>query len=170
MTHTTTLPNLTLRTYTSEDEPFIQQVYASSRELEMSWVDWSAEQKAAFLKMQCTAQLEHYHQHYVGAIHNLILLHQQPIGRIYIYHMPQEIRLMDITLLTPYRNQGFGSHLLQQLFAEADQQQKSVTLHVEIFNEPAQRLYRRFGFELTEDKGVYLFMTRYPQQAPNPVL
>jgi ribosomal protein S18 acetylase RimI-like enzyme len=38
-----------------------------------------------------------------------------------------------------------------------------VTLHVEPLN-PAQRLYRRLGFRLLEDRGVYHFLEWRPDQ------
>jgi ribosomal protein S18 acetylase RimI-like enzyme len=68
---------------------------------------------------------------------------------------------MDIALLPAYRGQGIGTRLLDALLAQA--QGAPVTLHVEPLN-PAQRLYRRLGFRLLEDRGVYHFLEWRPDQ------
>jgi len=156
---------INFRPYTAADTLFIQAVYASTRETEMASVDWPAEQKEAFLNMQCQAQLAHYQAHYIGATHEIILRNGIPVGRIYIHRRPKEIRLMDITLLPIYRNQGIGTRLIQDIIREADLAGQSVTLHVEIFNHGALRLYQRLGFTAVpapNHQEVYLFLERLP--------
>jgi ribosomal protein S18 acetylase RimI-like enzyme len=75
--------------------------------------------------------------------------------------MPDEIRVMDIALLSAFRKQGIGSALLRQTLEEAARSSLPVTIHVERFN-PALHLYERLGFRLEEDKGIYLFMKWLP--------
>jgi ribosomal protein S18 acetylase RimI-like enzyme len=66
-----------------------------------------------------------------------------------------EIRIVDIALLPEHRGKGIGTRLLRDVIAQG----KRVTIHVERMN-PALRLYERLGFEVAEDKGVYLFLER----------
>lgn len=160
--------NITFRPYTAADIPFVQTVYASSRQDEMALVPWTEEEKAHFLEMQCQAQLQHYQTHYLGATHDLILLDGEPIGRLYVHRAPDDIRLMDITLLPAYRNQGIGRHIINDLMGEADQSRRPITLHVEIINPDALRLYQRLGFTAVADKGIHIFMERLPQPAAVP--
>jgi len=68
---------------------------------------------------------------------------------------------MDIAFLPEFRGRGLGTRLLRALFAEADASRREVSIHVERLN-PALELYRRLGFELREDKGVYLMLARPP--------
>jgi ribosomal protein S18 acetylase RimI-like enzyme len=84
-----------------------------------------------------------------------------PAGRFYVHRGESEIRIIDIALLPEHRGNGIGSALLRALLSEADAGGKSVTIHVERLN-PALRLYKRLGFALAEDKGVYLFLERPP--------
>lgn len=49
--------------------------------------------------------------------------------------------------------------LLNQLLAEADDQQLRVSAHVE-YNNPARRLYARLGFVEVEERGAYIFVVR----------
>ena len=160
---------ITFRPYTATDLPFIQAVYASSREPEMAVVSWSEEDKKRFLEMQCLAQLAHYEAHYLGAEHLIILKDGQPIGRLYIHRTAKEMRLMDITLLPAYRRQGIGSQIVGDLLRESDQTHRPVTLHVEVINPDACRLYERLGFTAVTQRGVHIFMERLPQSVTVPL-
>jgi ribosomal protein S18 acetylase RimI-like enzyme len=159
---------ITFRAYTPADLPFIQAVYASSREPEMAVVSWTEAQKASFLQQQCLAQLAHYEAHYLGSEHLIILKEEQPIGRLYIHRTAKEIRVMDITLLPAHRRQGIGSQIMRDLLHEGDQTNRPVTLHVEVINPDALRLYERLGFTAVTQRGVHIFMERLPQPVVVP--
>jgi len=84
-----------------------------------------------------------------------------PIGRFYVAHLPEEIRILDIAMLPEYRNAGIGTKLLEDLISESEASAKPSSIHVERFN-PALRLYERPSFRKVSDKGVYLLMERAP--------
>lgn len=152
---------LMLRPISTDDEPFLFRVYASTRLDELAPLGWSAERQAAFLTQQFNAQHHHYRTHYADADFQVILLDEQPIGRLYVARWPREIVLIDIALLPEYRNAGIGSSLIKDLLAEAAATSRPVRIHVEKFN-PALRLYERFGFSRIDDRGVYWFMEWSP--------
>ena len=112
--------------------------------------------------MQFDAQDAWWHENYVGASFDVILVDGEPAGRLYVHRGRSEIRIVDIALLPEHRGDGVGTRLLEDLFAEGDAGGKSVTIHVERMN-PALRLYERLGFLVAEDKGVYLFLERPPR-------
>lgn len=145
---------LTLRAVTPADEPFLQHLYASTRAEELALTDWSAAQKQAFVQAQFQAQTHHYRTYYPTATFSVIVHAGTPVGRLYVDRWPREIRIMDIALLPPYRNHGWGTQLLQHLLAEGQAQGKAVSIHVEKFN-PAYRLYTRLGFAKVGETGVY---------------
>ncbi|MGE4070420.1 MAG: GNAT family N-acetyltransferase [Lysobacterales bacterium] len=153
---------LTLRDIVPSDHEFLAELYAAGRALELVPVPWSDEQKRHFLRDQFELQHAHYEKNYPGADRLLIELAGQAIGRIYVYRSPGEIRLMDIALVSERQQQGLGSALLAELIEEADLAGSTITLHVEADN-PANRLYRRLGFEHIEDRGVYQFLGRKPR-------
>lgn len=159
-----TTPSITLRSAEPEDKPFLSQLYASTRELEMGLVNWSDEQKERFLQMQFMAQLSHYLHHYPNAQHDLILMGEQPIGRLYVDRPSHEILLMDICLLPAYRNLGIGGVLMRELLHEATENNKPISLHVWDVNQSAYRFYKRFGFTDIKKQGVYIQM----QWVPSP--
>lgn len=153
--------NITLRPIEPGDMEFLYRVYASTREAEMALVDWTDEQKEAFVQMQFSAQHSHYQQYYTGASFLVILADEQPVGRLYVDHWEDQIRIVDITVLPEYRNAGIGTGLLKELIAEGGRSGKPVTIHVEQYN-PALRLYERLGFTRIADRGIYYLMEYRP--------
>lgn len=147
--------------------PFLLMLYATTRLDELARVDWTVEQKAAFVQHQFEAQHEHWQTHYADTSWDIILEDDAPIGRFYVARWPQEIRVVDIALMPEHRNRGIGARLLNEVFDEGDRTARPVTVHVEIYN-PARRLYERLGFVQAEDKGVYLLLERPPTAIPSP--
>jgi ribosomal protein S18 acetylase RimI-like enzyme len=139
------------------DRPFLQQVYASTREQEMAMVDWSDRAKAEFLQMQFDAQHQYYQANYTQTSFQIILLHGEAIGRLYVARWEDEIRIVDLALLPDYRDRGIGSQILQDLLAEAAQRNLPLRIHVEQYNR-ALRLYQRLGFQKIGEHGVYWLM------------
>jgi ribosomal protein S18 acetylase RimI-like enzyme len=66
---------------------------------------------------------------------------------------------LSIALQPDQRGQGLGSRLLAALLAEADQDYPAVSLSVSPDN-PARRLYERFGFVVVGTDGSSLTMRR----------
>lgn len=153
--------SLKLKSFTEADLPFLYRVYASTRLEEVAQTGWSDEQVTAFLTLQFEAQHTHYQSHYPNARYDLILLKKKPIGRFYVDRGAKDILVIDIALLPEYRNLGVGGHLMRELLREAEAKGQPVLIHVERFN-PALRFYDRLGFQVLEDKGVYLFLKWTP--------
>jgi ribosomal protein S18 acetylase RimI-like enzyme len=137
--------------------PFLQTVYASTRQEELSVVPWTDEQKSEFLAWQFEAQHIHYMKHYPDADFELILKKGKPIGRLYQEEWRSEIRIIDIALLPEYRGKGIGTRLLKDIQATARKKGLAVSIHVE-HNNPALSLYRRLGFVKISEEGVYWLM------------
>ncbi len=124
-------------------------------------IDWTPDQKDAFVEHQFSAQHAWYQDHYQGAQRNVILVDGAPAGRLYVHRRATEIRLVDVTLLPEYRQGGLGTSILLDLLAEGEAAGKPVTIHVEVYN-PAMRLYERLGFRPIEERGPYLLMEWRP--------
>jgi ribosomal protein S18 acetylase RimI-like enzyme len=157
----------TLRPVSEEDREFLYLVYASTRQEELSVVDWDEAQKKQFLCQQFDAQDRYYCENYPGAEFQVIEFNGVQAGRLYLHRRPGEIRIMDIALLPAFRGKGLGTFLLGEILTEGERAEIPVTIHVERFN-PALRLYQRLGFSLAEDRGVYWLLERRPS-SPSPV-
>lgn len=145
-----------------EDRAFLFRLYASVRAEELSPIAWSDEQKQQFLQQQFSAQHQAYTSNYPGATLDVIVADDTPVGRLYVYRSPSEIRIIDIAILPEYRNSGIGSRLLSNVLDEARRSNRVVTIHVEK-NNPARALYERLGFTITADREAYWFMTCDPR-------
>ncbi|MEM7049390.1 MAG: GNAT family N-acetyltransferase [Acidobacteriota bacterium] len=151
-----------LRPMTSEDLPFLLQVYAGTRAEELAAVPWSDAEKEQFVRMQFEAQHTFYQQQFPDAAYDLVVVDGEAIGRLYVDRRTDEIRLIDIALLPEKRRGGVGSRLLAELLAEGQAAGLPVRIHVEK-NNPALSLYHRLGFEELEDQGVYYLMEWSPR-------
>jgi ribosomal protein S18 acetylase RimI-like enzyme len=150
---------LALRPAGRRDDTFLRRLYASLREEELAVVKWNDVQRAAFLRQQFNAQDAYYREHYRPASFDVIELDGEAVGRLYVARWADEIRIIDISLLPEHRSAGIGTHLIRSLLDEAAVTGKRLSIHVEKHN-PALRLYKRLGFSVAEDKGVYLFLER----------
>ena len=158
--------NICTRPMQPADMEFLYGVYASTRAAELAATAWSDAEKELFLRQQFTAQHTYYQQHYSDASYAIVMADEKPIGRLYVDRRDEEIRIIDIALLPQHCGRGIGSGLLQNIMDEAARAETAVTIHVEKFN-PALRLYRRLGFTVVEDKGVYLLMQYLEGQSVN---
>ena len=145
--------SIQLRAVSPEDEPFLLKVYATTRADEMALVPWTEEQRQAFVEMQFAAQQKHYASAYPNASHDIILAEGQPVGRLYIARLQEEIRIIDITVLTQERNRGIGTYLIERLLEEAARTARFVSIYVETFN-PSLRLFERLGFTRAEQASM----------------
>ncbi len=158
------LSTVTLRPVGAADEPLLFEIYASTRAEEMALVPWTSEQQLAFVKMQFAAQQEHYRKIQPDASHDVIMVQDRPIGRLYVARTKERIEIMDIVLLPQERNAGIGSFLIKALMDEATRGGKSLRIYVESFN-PSLRLFERLGFKAVEEHGVHLLMEWDPRQS-----
>jgi len=160
---TASLTSVTRRRVSADDERFLRELYASTRERELSIVPWSEEQKAAFLAMQFGAQDSYYRTQYPDAQFDVIEIDRVPVGRLYVFTTVAELRVIDIALLPQYRNRGIGGGLMRTILRTASETGRAVTIHVEVDN-PARHFYERLRFVPVEQRGAYLLMRWAPSE------
>jgi GNAT superfamily N-acetyltransferase len=154
---------ITLRPVAEADDDFIFNCYASTRAQELAQVPWSQEQKEAFVRMQYTAQNQHYAAEAPQASHDIIYVDATPVGRVFLDRREDGLHILDITVLPQHRNQGTGALLLRRILDEAGKLGKPVTIYVESFN-PSLRFFERLGFQKDHEKGFHLLMKWQPAQ------
>lgn len=157
---------VSLRTCTEADLPFLQRLYASTRALEMEQVDWTDAQKDEFLQFQFHAQHTHYNEHFAQASRDIIEVDGGACGRLYLDLRVDEIRLIDIALLPESCGQGVGGAILAAILEAGRARNLPVTIHVEQ-NNPALHLYQRLGFEQIDEQGIY-FLMRWAAPSSEP--
>jgi ribosomal protein S18 acetylase RimI-like enzyme len=153
---------LTLRPARADDAPFLRRLYASTREDELSALDWSAAQRETFLSLQLEAQDRHYRAQNPQARFDVIEREGVPVGRLVVDRREGVIHLLDIALLPAQRGAGLGSALLRELQEEAAVRGSAIVLHV-VRTNPALHFYARLGFRVLREEAVYVGMEWRPR-------
>jgi ribosomal protein S18 acetylase RimI-like enzyme len=153
--------HIALRPFSPQDGEFLFHLYASTRQHEIAAFGWPPAQQEAFLRMQFNAQKHWYDMAYSGADHQVIMIDDKPAGRILVFRDKDSTRLVDIALLTEYRNQGIGTQLLLDLINACENERLPLRLQV-TRNNPARHLYERLGFVITGEDAMYYEMERKP--------
>ncbi len=156
---------ITLRPELPEDEAFLFEVYASTREQELAMTNWDAPTRHAFLRMQFQAMRKGYREMFPQAAFNIIMREGQPIGRQVLNRAHREIRVVDIALLPRWCGQGIGTLLMRQVISEAAAARLPVRLHVLVNSRPIH-WYQRLGFEKLGQADMYQEMEWRPAAEP----
>lgn len=157
-------PAFTLRPIVSGDTPFLQQLYASTRDDLALVPHWTEQQKQLFCHMQFSAQHHHYMQHFPRASYSIVEVGGQPVGRWYVDPRDGALHVLDVALLPTWRRRGIGGQLMRGLMDKAAASGMRVSLYVYAEGDPARRFYRRLGFVEGNLDGMHLFMDWAPQE------
>jgi len=147
-----------LRPVSESDDDFLLSVYGSTRADELAQVEWPEGQKEMFIRWQFSLQRREYDTRFPDAEYCVIVIDQQPAGRIWVGTDNEQIRLLDIALLPQFQNRGVGTALLQRLMARAKNEAKALRHMVFVLNNNADRFYERLGFKQIEEFGAYKHM------------
>lgn len=150
------------------DREFLFRLFASTREWEFQVTIWPEDEKQAFLKHQFEAQDASYKMLNLGAIHRIVQLDGVDIGRLIVDRQDDQMRIIDLSLLTEYRGRGIGTDILRSLLNEAHGGKVPVRLHVEK-QSPALNLYLRHGFRKIGDTGHHYAMEWNPATGPREI-
>lgn len=146
-----------LRPVLSDDDDFLKQVYASTREEELLLYPWTVDQKNQFIQMQYLAQKTHYTKYFINSEHHVILYNNTPVGRLMVEERENEIRIIDIAILTIFRKKGIGTYLMKGLIKRTMSQGKPLTLNVFKQN-MVKEWYESLGMQSVSDDGMYVLM------------
>jgi ribosomal protein S18 acetylase RimI-like enzyme len=130
----------------SEDHPFLYEVFCSTRPDVME-AQLSPDEMERFLRMQFQAQHNYYQEAFPDAQYCVLVGgdDREAIGRLYVDHRANEVKILDIALLPKYRCQGIGSAIVQEVLEQAHADGKPVRIHVELNGREIQ-FYERLGF------------------------
>lgn len=143
----------------ASDDELMYRIFASTRAAEMAITGWSAGQQEAFLRMQFEAQRRSYLMQMPDAEYFVVRRGEVGVGRLILNRLPRELHIADIAVLPEFHRMGIGSALMRDIFEEAEQTGKKVSLQVEQFN-PALRWYRRLGYNVVNTGPIYFEMVR----------
>jgi GNAT superfamily N-acetyltransferase len=147
------VPAVERRPAVAGDEPFLRELYASTRP---EVADWPDEARTAFLAHQFEAQRTGWSTSFPGSDHDVIVLGEQPVGRVWVHWSDGQCLIVDLALLPEHRRQGIGTQIVEEVLAAANRVGVPVRAHVERMNTPSLAFWTRLGFR--ERAGDALFI------------
>ena len=154
--------SISLRPVTTEDAPFLLELYKSSRGEDMRGLGWENERVSEFLDMQYEAQQRFHANEYRRPVDQIVMRNGEPIGRLMFEPREHEIRCVDIALQPEHRSSGIGAQLLRDLQTEAKRQKKPLRLQVIRFSR-AISLFERLGFQRISETGTHFQLEWTPE-------
>jgi ribosomal protein S18 acetylase RimI-like enzyme len=164
----TTRGAVALRPATADDAPFLERLYASTRD-DLLALGLPASARTALVAQQHRARSRQHAATYPAASSDIVELAGVAAGRLVVDHAENAVRVVDVALLPEHRGRGIGTTILRSVLARADHLGVPVTLQVAAGN-PAERLYRRLGFRPADDgrpgdePAAYITLLRPPRE------
>jgi ribosomal protein S18 acetylase RimI-like enzyme len=152
---TTTLA-FALRPASAEDIDFERHLYASTRD---DLRPLGPEVFDGLVGMQFRAQSMSIKLDHPQAERKIVVVEDEPAGRLIIDASGDHIEVIDVALLPHYRGHGLGTSVMRSVMSQADRLGRAMRLHVEKQSR-AVRLYERLGFVICGDVGMYFAMSR----------
>jgi ribosomal protein S18 acetylase RimI-like enzyme len=152
---------ISFKTISPSDQSFIEKLYRSTREKELSITNWPEDQKQRFCIMQSIAQEADYKKNYKDASYQLILYKNKAAGRLYLWETDKEIHIIDISLLPEFQGKGIGRQILTDIIQSAKEKNKIVALRV-VPDNPAKKLYEKLGFNTISKEATRDYMECNP--------
>ena len=145
-----------LRPALPADADFEHRLYASTRD---DLRPLGPEVFDGLVGMHYRAQSMSIRLEHPQAEHRIVMVQDAPVGRLIVDASGKYVEVIDVALLTEYRNCGLGASVLNSVLAQADRLGRAIRLHVEKQSR-AVRLFERLGFVIFGDEGMYFAMSR----------
>jgi GNAT superfamily N-acetyltransferase len=145
-----------------QDDQFVYQLVWQVMYDQLHAALWDPSIRNVLLDLQVRSKNGAYAAVHPHADHAIIMLDDQPIGRMLIDRSGEYYQLVDISILPKRRGAGIGTRLVLAFCMEAEMMRKNVRLYVSITNPRAADLYKRLGFRVIEDLQTDLLMERAP--------
>ncbi|MBS1799732.1 MAG: GNAT family N-acetyltransferase [Acidobacteria bacterium] len=124
------------------------ELYAQTRAEELTRSGMDALQREVFVQMQFRLRQASYRAAYPMAVDEILCTESGiRIGRVLADRAEGGMRLVDLAIATEKQGQGFGTQVIRELQHECAARGWEMSLQV-LKGSPAEKLYRRLGFEV----------------------
>jgi ribosomal protein S18 acetylase RimI-like enzyme len=130
----------------AEDEPFLRRVIMQTvTEQLMAW-SWPQPMREHLLEIQYTTRRRAARVDFPGGESRIISADGQDVGWLVVADLEDEVRLVEIMVLSEHRGKGIGTASIDEVLAAAARAGKPARLNVAVLNSRAIALYQRLGF------------------------
>jgi ribosomal protein S18 acetylase RimI-like enzyme len=147
---TTAGTRVALRAASSADEPFLYELFADRRALELARVGWPEAAMRGFLDLQFRAQQQGYGGAFPHADHWVVVEGSAPVGRLLLERGADWHVVVDLVLLTRCRSRGIGTALMEAVLDDAADAGVPVRLTAAVSEPRLVAWYERLGFRVVE--------------------
>lgn len=155
---------LSLRPANDGDAGFLASLYSSTRDDLRILPDRDLAE--CLIELQFRAQTESYGTDFPEAMHFVVGLHDDRIGRLILDFSRGTVHIVDISFIPAARGHGYGQTLIQAVQSVAQQINTPVSLSVASDRVDLARFYAQFGFQLDgQSAPAHARMVWYPQAA-----
>jgi ribosomal protein S18 acetylase RimI-like enzyme len=161
--NTLNLPaGLHVRPSLASDKAFLETLYKSVRE-DLEVINDTPDFIEYVKEQQHEAQTEGYGDQFPEAMYFVIEYYNEAVGRVTLDFGPNEIRIIDLSLIKKARGKGLGTGVVKAFISCAEQAQTPLLLSVLSHNIIAKSLYYQLGFVVEEISPPREYMIYYPK-------
>jgi GNAT superfamily N-acetyltransferase len=144
----------TRRPANDADEAFLLSLYAQERTAEWMLAGLDAGQCQMLVQMQFRARRMGYATNHQAGVQEIVCAEDgAPAGTILVERTAEGMHLIDIAVIDGRRSQGFGTAVIRELQQECRTRKWTLKLQV-LKGNPAERLYRKLGFEVVGEDSL----------------
>lgn len=148
---------LKLRPAQKEDEPFLEQLFRSTR-TQLFQILQEKQLIESLIGQQFQLQQNYYKQQWPNASNLILCLADKPVGKIILDKSKTHIHVIDIAVEESVRGQGLGTSLIFALQNFATKHALAIKLAVARDNLAAKKLYLTLGFYVTNQSATHEFL------------
>ena len=152
-----------MRPVRNDEEDFWREVFGDSVRERFSSLEMAENDLENLLESQFQAQNTDYRSNYPNASNDVILFNETRAGRVIHSTEHGDLHLIDLAVLSEFRNLGIGTEILKWLFVKSLRTRLPIRFYVEKMN-PAFGLYERLGFKVVADVTSHFQMEWRPEK------
>ena len=157
------MQDIILRERTDIDSEFFRKLFGEIKSSELLLDKWPEQIKNQMITIQFQAFEKSIHSEFPKSFDFLILYQSEKAGRLQLNKDENGIRIINISLLSFFRNKGIGSEIINNIIFEANQKGIPVFLEVDKINH-ALHLYCKLGFKILQENEIKYSMIYTPEK------
>ena len=146
---------------TSDDGPFLKRLFLETQRQAHGQLPLPPQAIDDMLAQMFMAQTDSFQHSFPEATNIVLKTSSGPIGRLLADFTEEPVHVVDLAVLPPFQNKGFGTRVLRAVQDHAAKSGMSLRL-LTLEAQPAQRLYARLGFEVVTTQPPHVTMVWSP--------